>query len=295
MIERVNAATESRTVLRDLADVVADLRTSRDLLYQITLRDVRVRYKQAVMGFGWAVLMPILIVLSGMVVRLAMAELSGGRLEGEIVAAVAVKAVPWAFFVGATGFAVASLVGNANLVARVYFPREVLPLSAVLAQGFDTAIGVLALCLLLPFLGVRLHWSLLWVPALLALLFAFTVAAALFLSAANLFFRDVKYLVQVALTFGIFFTPVFYEPAMLGPAGARLVMLNPLAPLLEGLRLAVVGGHDLLAPLVALRGGQPVVEWSPWYLVLAAGWAGAGLVVAAVLFHRAEFKFAELV
>src|SRR4029078_9948944 len=133
------------------------------------------------------------------------------------------------------------------------FPREVLPLSATLAQTVDTLLGSVVVTLLIGFLCVRVSPALLWVPVLALLLYFFPAGVALFLSCANLFFRDVKYIVQVLLTFGIFFTPVLFEPAMLGPTLGTLAMLNPLAPLLEGLRLSVVAGHDLLTPLVEVN------------------------------------------
>jgi ABC-type polysaccharide/polyol phosphate export permease len=120
-----------------------------------------------------------------------------------------------------------------------------------------------------------------------------TAGLALLLSCANVFFRDVKYIVQTLLTFGIFFTPVFYEPQMLGVTGARLVMLNPLAPLLEGLRLSLIEGHNLFEPLTAaVRSGVAVV-WSPWYLAYSAVWAFGGLALSAVIFHRAESAYPE--
>ena len=282
-----------RTFVDDFREIVSDLWQGRDLLYQLTLRDVRIRYKQAVMGFGWSIFMPIMVVLSGALVRYAMARVSGGTLDTTDVASLAVKALPWAFFVGTIGFATASLTANLQLVSKVYFPREVLPLSATLAQAFDSLIGLAALSVVLPFLGVPLSAGLLWVPVLLLILFLFTAAASLFLSCANLFFRDVKYIVQVMLTFGIFFTPVFFEPAMLGEKGSRLVMLNPLAPILEGMRLAVVKGHNLLVPLA--DAAQGTVVWDPWYLAYSAAWALGGLFFAALLFHRSEFIFAEYV
>lgn len=285
-----------RSIRTDLAEVVAEVYHHRDLLYQLTRRDIRIRYKQAVMGFGWALLMPVVIVLAGLVVRVAMAQVSGSEIALGEMAGVAVKALPWAFFVGAIGFATPSLVSNMNLVTKIYFPREVLPLSSVLAQGFDSAIGALALLLVLPLLGVTLSPALLWVPVLVALLVLFTAAACLFLSCANLFFRDVKYIVQVLLTFGIFFTPVLFEPAMFGPVGSQLIMLNPLAPMIEGLRLAVVEGHDLLRPLVESgTSGQDIIAWSPWYLLSSLAWGAGGLVASAAIFHRAEFIFAEYV
>lgn len=290
----VNSASQSRTLAHDLHEIGVDLASSRNLLHQITLRDIRIRYKQAIMGFGWALFMPILIVLSGMVVRLAMATLSHSPLAPDTIVTMAVKSLPWAFFVGAINFAVTSLTANGNLIGKIYFPREVLPISAVLAQAFDTGIGMAGVALVLPFLGVTAHWSLLWVPVLLLMLFSFTAGISLFLSAANVFFRDVKYIVQVILTFGIFFTPILYEPVMLGPTGAFFVMLNPLAPIVEGLRLSIVQGWNLMDPLVATSGGQAFVVWSPWHLVLGLFWSVLFPMSAAILFHRAEFKFAEL-
>jgi ABC-type polysaccharide/polyol phosphate export permease len=160
-------------------------------------------------------------------------------------------------------------------------------------MGFDSVIGAVVVGIILPFLGAQLSWSLLWVPVLALLVFLFTVGISLFLSCANLFFRDVKYIVQVMLTFGIFFTPVFYEAAMFGPRGSRIAMLNPLAPLLEGLRLAVIQGHNLMEPLMQQTARGAVLVWSPWDLAYSAGWAVFGVLGAALLFHRSEFVFAE--
>jgi ABC-type polysaccharide/polyol phosphate export permease len=283
--------------LHDLREIVTDFWVYRDLLVQLTLRDVKIRYKQSVMGFAWAVLMPLLIVLAGIVVRVAMSYLSGSELETDALTGIAVKSLPWAFFVGAVGFANSSLVSNTNMVTKVYFPREVLPLSATLAQAFDTLVAAAALLVVLPFLGVGPSPALLWVAPIAVMLFAQTVAAALVLSCANLFFRDVKYLVQVLITFGIFLTPVFFEPTMFPPEGALALMLNPLSPLLEGLRLAVVEGHHLTQPLLvdAPGAGEAVLAWAPWYLAYAAVWAVGGLIVAALAFHRLEHLFAEYV
>jgi ABC-type polysaccharide/polyol phosphate export permease len=180
------------------------------------------------------------------------------------------------------------------LVTKIYFPREVLPLGVVLAQGMDLLIGAAALLLILPFLGLDASWQALWVLPLAVLLLLMTAGLSLFLASANLFFRDVKYIVQVMLTFGIFVTPVLYEPFMLGARGARLVMLNPLGPILEGVRLSVVSGHNLLEPLV-LAGpeGASIVAWDPSYLAYALAFAVIGFLVSAVVFHRSEFAFAE--
>jgi ABC-type polysaccharide/polyol phosphate export permease len=106
----------------------------------------------------------------------------------------------------------------------------------------------------------------------------------------------VKYIVQVLLTFGIFFTPVFFEVEMFGQIGARLMMLNPLAPILEGLRLSVIEGHNLLVPLqVTSAEGTRILTWSPWYLPYMAAWALVFPTLTVHLFHRLEFLFAEYI
>jgi lipopolysaccharide transport system permease protein len=277
--------------------MVNDMWRSRELLYQLTRRDITIRYKQAVMGFGWALFMPLMIVFSGLVVQLALANFSGRTLSTTGLGGMAVKAVPWAFFVGAIGFATNSLVANMSLVTKVAFPRAVLPVSSVGAQLFDSGIALVALIIVLPIVGaVQGSFALLWVPVMLLLLVAFTVACALFLSCANLFFRDVKYIVQVLLTFGIFFTPVFFEPAMFGSRGAAIAMLNPMSPILEGLRLSVTLGHNLLEPLsTTLASGAVVTVWSPLFLLYACIVPLIGLPAAALLFHRSQYAFAEYI
>jgi lipopolysaccharide transport system permease protein len=291
------SAGASPGFVSDLKQMLHDMWRSRELLYQLTRRDITIRYKQAVMGFGWALFMPLMIVFSGLVVQLALANFSGRTLSASGLGGMAVKAVPWAFFVGAIGFATNSLVANMSLVTKVAFPRAVLPLSAVGAQCFDTAIALVALAIVLPLAGaVQASWALLWVPVMLLLLLCFTVACSLFLSCANLFFRDVKYIVQVLLTFGIFFTPVFFEPAMFGSRGAPIAMLNPMSPILEGLRLSVTQGHNLLEPLsTTLANGAVVTVWSPMFLLYACVVTLVGLPAAALLFHRSQYAFAEYV
>ena len=275
-------------------EIVTGLWHHRELLYQLTLRDIRIRYKQAVMGFLWAVFMPALVVAAGLIVKYAISYLSGTSLEMQGIAALAVKALPWAFFVGAVGFGTSSLTANINLVTKVYFPREVLPLASTLAQAFDSSIGAVALAAVLPLLGISLSLQLLWVPVIAVLLFMFTAGICMILSCANLFFRDVKYIVQVILMFGIFFTPVFFEPAMFGPRGSEMLMLNPLSPFLEGLRLSVVEGHNLVAPLLTTdAAGMQVVAWSPWYLVYGLTLSVGVLLMGTMVFHRFEHLFAQ--
>lgn len=280
-----------------LGEMVGELVRSRDLLLQMTLRDLRIRYKQALVGVGWALLLPCLIVAAGFVVKYALAQMAGLPLDSSQLASVALKALPWGLFVGAVGFATTSLTSNLTLVTKIYFPREVFPLSALLTQMVDSTVGAMAVVVLLAVLGAG-QWSLalLWLGPLVLLAVLLTAGACLFLSCANLFFRDVRYLVQVLLTFGVFFTPVFFDAENLGPLGSRLLMLNPLSPILEGLRLAVLQGHNLLEPLQVVGAqGEVFTVWRPLYLLYSALWAVPGTLLAWVMFHKLEFVYAEYI
>jgi lipopolysaccharide transport system permease protein len=291
----ISVADRDRSIRRDLREVADELWRYRGLTYELMRRDIRVRYKQTALGFAWAVLMPMLVVLAGATVRYAMAYIGGQHVGIHDLAGIAIKAVPWSFFVGTMGFATASLVGQANLVTKIYFPREVLPLAATLAQAFDACIGILTLLVAFALLDIRYGLAALWAPPLALCAFFLIAGLALLVSCANLFFRDVKYVVHVFLTFGIFFTPVFFEPEMFGALGARLMMLNPLAPIMEGLRLSVVLDRNLLDPIVVHGRHGAVLAWSPWYLAYSAVFALVTFLVALVIFHRAESKFAEYV
>ena len=252
------------------------LLAKRDLLYMLTLREIRVKYKQSIMGFMWAILMPALIVSAGIVVRVGFSVLSGRPLEAGDVASVSVRAVPWAFFVSTVRFATASLVANTSLVTKVYLPREVFPVAAMFSQLIDGAIATLVLVVILTVLHVGLSVHILWVPGLILILVVLTTGLGIVLSAASLFLHDVKYLVEVALTFAIFFTPVLFEAQMFG-RWAPVLMLNPIAPLLEGLADAVV--HHT----------APSLPWVGYSALCAVGvFAGA-----AVVFHKLEPYFAE--
>jgi ABC-type polysaccharide/polyol phosphate export permease len=250
----------------------------RDVLYSIVQREIKIKYKQSIMGFAWAIFMPLLIVSAGILVKVAFASLSGTKVSMHDVASVSVKAIPWAFFVSAIRFASLSLVSNSNLVTKIYLPREIFPFAAVVSQLLDLAVAGLGLVIILPILGLPVRVEQLWVIPLILLLVVFTTGLGLFLSAASLFFRDVKYLVEVFVTFAIFFTPVFYDVEMFGPY-ANLLLLNPVAPILEGIRAAVIGDSF------------PALGWMAYSIAFAL----LGFVAALVMFKRVEPYFAESV
>jgi lipopolysaccharide transport system permease protein len=250
----------------------------RELLLILTTRDIKIRYKQSVMGLAWAILMPVLIIGSGLIVMVAFSTVSGKPVNRLDIFSVAIKSVPWAFFVGAIRFATNSLVMNKELVSKIYFPREILPLASVLANLFDflVAAGVLTVILVVAKIGLSIY--LLWVPPMIAMLVILSSGCGILLACANLFFRDVKYLVEVVLTYGIFFTPVFYSASTLGKWGT-LLLLNPVGPILEGLR-------DVI-----LLHKSPDLGW----LAYSAVWSCVGSLASWKVFKNAESSFAESV
>ncbi|MBK8006612.1 MAG: ABC transporter permease [Gemmatimonadetes bacterium] len=278
--------------LQDLWASMRDLAGHHELLVELTKRDLRIRYTQAAMGVLWAVLTPLVVALSGWMIRFGMSYLAGAPIRAPELAGIAIKAVAWSFFTGAISFGTLSLTANLPLVTKVYFPRAILPLSAVTTQMVDTAIGAAALLVVLPLAHIGVHRTLLWVPLLLALLVLFTSGLTLIAAAGNVFYRDAKHVIQLVTSFGIFFTPVFFDAGAFGPRGTRFLLLNPLGPVFEGLRLAIVDGHPLLVPIVNAEG---TVLWSAAYLGYAALWAVGLAFFGALLFRRVEFSFAEYV
>jgi len=209
-------------------------------------------------------------------VRYAYAMVSHAPLKTTDIAGVAIKAVPWAFVVSSIRFACNSLTNNHNLVTKIYFPKEIFPMAAVLASLFDFGVAFTALVIILTVIKIGVSVYLLWVPVLLATLLILIIGIGMIVSAASLFLRDVKYIVEIFLTFGIFFTPVFYDTRMFGARG-KWLMLNPVAPLLEGLS-ATIAHHE-----------SPDLQWYMYSLVFSL----AAFLSGYLLFKHLEPAFAE--
>ena len=257
-----------------MSEALKELMKHRELLYMIAWREIKIRYKQSVMGFLWAILLPTVVIAAGILVRYGMSALSGKGVSAEAIAGVTVKALVWAFIAGAMRFASTSLIGNTNLVTKIYMPREIFPMAAILSQLLDFGIAALIVAVALSLAGYGASWQLLWAPILLFITVMLAIGWALILSAACLFFRDVKYLVEVIITFAIFVTPVFYDVEIFGK-WAHVLLLNPLAPLIEGLERCVVykatpnllwTGYSTAFAAVSLIGGFYLFKkWEPGF------------------------------
>jgi lipopolysaccharide transport system permease protein len=249
----------------------------RELIYMLVWRDIKVRYKQSVMGLLWAILMPMFIVLAGVMVKYAYSIVTRSPLSLEDLLVISAKAVPWAFLISSVRFACHSLISSPSLVTKVYFPKEIFPMAAVASQLIDFAVASVVVAVIFVVTGARVSTHLLWAPVLLGIMVLLAVGIGLLVSAGSLFYRDVKYIVEMFLTLGIFFTPVFYDAAMFG-AKRRFVLLNPAAPILEGFASIV-------------RHQQPDFAWLSYSLAFGV----MTTLLAYIAFKKAEPSFAEFI
>jgi ABC-type polysaccharide/polyol phosphate export permease len=245
----------------------------RELLYQMTYRDLLLRYKQTVMGFGWALFMPLVNTVVFSVIFMRVAPIDVG-MPYPLFAFTGL--LTWNFTASSLKFAVNSLTGNTSLVTKVYFPREIFPASSVLVSLVDFAVASLALVALLFWYQVGFHWTLVLLPLVVLVHLAFTLGVALILAMANLFYRDVKYLFEIVLTMWMFVTAVLYPVALVGGRMGQVMQFNPVTPIIEAYRDVLVRG---VAP-------GPMFGY-------AAATSMIVLFVAWLAFHRAEFQFAE--
>ncbi|MHB2021444.1 MAG: ABC transporter permease [Candidatus Xenobia bacterium] len=211
--------------------------TYREVMWALVVRDIKVRYKQTALGVLWAVLQPL---SQAVVFSLVFASMSGQNPEGlPYFLFVYVAVIPWTLLATSLNVGGACVVAHASLLTKVDFPREVIPLAAVLANVLDYGMGLLILVIMLPWFNYSFHVSLLLVPAILALELIFASALAMLLSAATVFYRDVRYLVPLLTLLWLFLTPVFYPLTRLGGVAARILPWNPVAWIVELHRAAL--------------------------------------------------------
>ena len=226
----------------------------RELLWVLTLRDVKVRYKQTVLGFTWAIIQPVMmmIVFSIFFGRLAQMPSDGYPYPIFVYAGL----LPWTFFANAVSAAGNSLVGSAQLVSKVYFPRLIIPLASVGSGLVDFAISAGVLLLLMVYYGFSWSLNLLMVPVLVAGVIFVALGIGTFLSALTVMYRDFRYVIPFMVQFWLFITPVVY-PTSLVPADWRWTFyLNPMAGIIEGFRAAFLGAPlNLLALAISLLVG----------------------------------------
>lgn len=214
----------------------------RELLFFLIKRDVQVRYRQTALGVGWAVLQPLLTMAIFSVVFGRLANLPSDGLPYPIFSFAAL--LPWQLFSGALTRAGTSLVSSSNLLTKVYFPRLIIPISAVAAGLVDFAIAFVVLIVLMLFYGITPGVAVIWIPVLVLFALAAALAVGLWLSALNVKYRDVQHLIPFMVMAWMYASPVAYS-ANLIPAGKWRVLyaLNPMAGVIQGFRWALAGGR----------------------------------------------------
>jgi ABC-type polysaccharide/polyol phosphate export permease len=259
---------------RDVRDMFIELRDYHDLLLLMTHRTFVLKYRRAVMGAAWAVFMPIVntIVFTVIFTRVA-------RIETTVPYPLFAYCglLPWNIFATSLKNSVNSLIANKTLLAKVYFPREVFPFSTLLVSAIDFVVGLGIVAAMMIHYRIAPTAAVLFLPVILTVQLMFTAGLAMLLAPANLYYRDVRYILDVLVAVGMFATPVVYPTRQVGGTLGTLLQLNPLAPMIDGYRAVLLRGELPHAPAFAAAAVFSLV-------LFAVGW---------LVFHRAEYAFAE--
>jgi len=228
---------------------LSDLWSYRELLFFLTWRDIKVRYKQTIMGAAWAIIQPFftMVVFSLFFGRLA--KIPSDGLPYPIWSFAAL--VPWTFFAFGLAQSSNSLVGSSNLLKKVYFPRLVIPIASVLSGLVDFVLAFAVLLLMMMYFGFAPTWNALWLPLLLLLTFITSLGVGLWFSALNVQFRDVRYTIPFMVQFWLFATPIAYPSSLIENETLRtLYGLNPMVGVVEGFRWALLGTQTRPGPMI---------------------------------------------
>lgn len=222
-----------------LAGHARELWRHRELLWLLTLREIKVRYKQTALGVAWAVLQPMSLMVVFTVFFSWFARIESDGIPYPLFSYAAL--LPWTFFSTSLSFAIPSLIANSNIITKIYFPREVIPLSAVMAALLDFLIASAAFVLLLIVYRVPPSCNLIFILPIVAIQLLFTVGVSLLLSAFTVLYRDVRHTLPLVIQIWMFVTPILY-PASVVPERWRAwyFSLNPMAAIIDGYRRAIL-------------------------------------------------------
>jgi lipopolysaccharide transport system permease protein len=249
----------------------------RELLYFLAWREVKLRYKQAALGAAWAIIQPL---FSMVIFTLFFGRLAGVPSDGIPYPLFSFCAlVPWTYFSGTLSLAGNSLVTNANLVTKVYFPRVLLPAATVLSGMLDFLIGSVFLVFMMIYYHVKPGWHLLFVPLFVLSMMLLALGISMFLAAFNVRYRDVKYALPFIVQIWLFVTPIIYPVSYLPAKYQKVLALNPMAGIVEGLRACLFSTRQMPWKLAG-------ISWAVTLVLLIAG---------AIYFRKTERSFADIV
>jgi homopolymeric O-antigen transport system permease protein len=254
-----------------------DLWRYRELMYFLAWRDIVVRYKQTAIGVAWALLRPALTMLVFVAFR-RLVGIEPGSVPEPILVFAAV--LPWQFFSTALTESSSSLIGNANLISKVYFPRLIIPWAAVTTAFVDFLITFGLLVTLMLWYGVVPGWQLLTMPLFVLLAFSLSLGVGLFLAALNVEYRDFRYIVPFIVQFGLFISPIAFTTANIPERWRTLYALNPMVGIIDGFRWSILRG-------------QPPLELQA--IALSVAVTGSSLLLGVWYFRRMERSFADVI
>jgi lipopolysaccharide transport system permease protein len=255
---------------------LAELWAYHELIYFLTWRDIKVRYKQTALGAAWAILQPVFTML---VFSLFFGKLGGMKSDGVPYPIFAFTAlVPWTFFSYGLAQASHSIVGSENLIKKVYFPRLIIPIATVMSGVVDFALAFVVLLLMMSFYHITPTWNILWIPLFILLTLVTSLGVGLWMSALNVQYRDVRYVIPFLTQFWMFATPIAYPSTLLREPWHTVYGLNPMVGVVEGFRWALLGSGSAPGPMIWLSTAVAV-------LLLLGG---------AMYFRRTERSFADV-
>ncbi len=259
---------------------IGELWQARELLYFLTWRDVKVRYKQTALGAAWAVIQPLFTMLIFTLFFGRLAKMPSDGIPYPLFAYAGL--LPWTFFANSISLSGNSLIGSTNLITKVYFPRMIIPGAAVLAGLVDFAIAFSILGVMMVWYRVPIGWTILMLPILVVITSVLALGIGMWLAAMHVKYHDIRYTIPFVLQLWMFATPIIY-PASLMPQRYRIFLsLNPMTGVIEGYRVALLGG---------VNGAH--FDWLALGISTAIG--VAFLLFAAFDFRRMERMFADLV
>lgn len=255
-----------------------DIWRYRELMYFLAWRDILVRYKQTAIGIAWALIRPFLTMVVFSVVFGGLAKFPNGGVPYPILVFAAM--LPWQFFANALSECSNSLITNANLVSKVYFPRLIVPISAVIVSFVDFMVSGMILLGLMAWYNFVPNWRILTLPVFILIAFAAAVGAGLWLAALNVEYRDFRYIVPFIVQFGLYISPVGFTSSVVPPQWRLLYSLNPMVGVIDGFRWAILGGDSQI--------------YLPGF-TLSVGLVALLLVTGVWYFRKMERTFADVI
>ena len=256
---------------------LSDLWEYRELLYFLVWRDIKVRYKQTALGATWAIIQPVMTMVVFSLFFGHLAKMPSDGVPYPIFSFAAL--VPWSFFANGLSQASNSLVGSSNLITKVYFPRLIIPLASAFSGVVDFLIAFVVLIGMMLYYGIVPTLNIFWLPLFVLLAMVTSLGVGLWLSALNVEYRDVRYIVPFITQFWLFVTPIAYPSSLLPEPWRTLYGLNPMVGVVEGFRWALLGTNTVPGPMVAVSSAAAILI----------------LVTGAFYFRRMEKAFADIV